>query len=235
MILFFTNYILSEIVSKIICITKAKFHEWVFTQYDFPTTQSEIDDRIVELVGRNHLGYGKQLADSLNRMADFGNVGAEIHSKAPDFWHRIGTMKFCELSNECDGSELYTETAQAGIIPIVTYQAHFANIYITYNPCATSGSTCNGYGSQSGTGPTNKLIPGPSHVQDAWIYISQAVWGPSNSNVVVTSQVTASLAGSTTVLDNSSGGYASGTGYLDNPNHTVESQPTITLHAFAYT
>jgi len=215
---------------------QAKLHQWISTQsYNVPQSISEIDDRLEDIVGKNHIGLVKQLVMSINKMTDFGNVGEEIHSKAPEFWNKVGNLALCDFIPDC-GQKMFDgiQDSENKITFVTTYGNHIATIYITYDKCTATIQTCDVFDYNSGTGIITQEIPSPdTHIQDYWIYVSMTNYGTDYDNVWIESQVTESLLGGTVAgFDND--GYVTKTGNLYNPNASSESAPTIEFRSKSY-
>lgn len=219
-------------------LAQKKLHEYVLTMYDIPDNKKDIKDRIVKIAGQNHYGHAKQLADSLNRMADMGIVGNDVHEKDVEFWNSVAVLSFCELSRECPAgmmassiNEIYNINT-ASIIPVVSYASHYATINIQYQSCETSKDTCYIFKGNGGSGYESKKIPGPGHVADRYLRADMTNYSSTGDLIFVMGQVTGEVAGSPRSLS-SNDGYATGTVYLYNPNYRAESNPTITLTSYA--
>ncbi len=219
-------------------IAEQKLHEYLFTVYDLPTDQKAIKDRTIEIVGQNHLGHAKQLADSLNRMANMGIISDDVHRVDSDFWRNIAVLSFCDLTDECPAGmitqvngELYGFDTST-IRPVVNYASHIATISIQYQQCETSSQTCYEFSYNSGSTYISDEIPGPSHVGDYYLKSDMTCYSSAGGTVFAQGQVTASLSGSAQYITDNDG-YVSGTKYLYNPNASVESQPTVTFTSYA--
>lgn len=219
-------------------IAEQKLHEYLFTVYDLPTDSKAIKDRTIEIVGQNHLGHAKQLADSLNRMSNMGIISDDVHRVDADFWRNIAVLSFCDLTDECPAGmvtdvngELYGFDTST-IRPVVNYASHVATINIQYQQCETSQQTCYEFSSNVGSGYEVDDVPGPSHVGDYYLKSDMTCWSSAGGQVFAQGKVTASLSGSAQyIIDDD--GYVSGTKYLYNPNAAVESQPTVTFSSYA--
>ena len=219
-------------------LVQEKLHEYVLTVYDVPDNKKDIKDRIIEITGQNHYGHAKQLADSLNRMAEMGIVGNEVHEKDVEFWNNVAVLSFCELTSECPAgmvasanNEVYNINT-VSIIPVVSYASHYATINVQYQSCETSKDTCYIFGGNGGSGYESIEFFGPGHVADKYLRSDMTNYSSAGGTVVAIGQVTGEVAGSPRIVSDDDG-YVTDTVYLYNPNARAESNPTITLTSYA--
>ena len=219
-------------------IAQEKLHEYLFTIYDLPSDESAIKDRVIEIVGQQNYGHAKQLSDSLNRMADMGIVGDDVHRIDSEFWRNIAVLSFCDLTDECPAgmvtqanNEVY-DINTATIRPVVNYATHFATINIQYQSCETSEDTCYEFSSNNGSGYIVDEVPGPSHVGDSYLKSDMTNYSSAGGVVFAMGQVTFSATGSAQSIDDDDG-YVSGTKYLHNPDAWKWNQPTVTFTSYA--
>ncbi len=84
-----------------------KFHEWLAPQYEIPTTISEINDRLLEIVGdQKMLKLAKKVAKQFNKMADHGNVPDTLIQTDPNYWMMVASISMCEYDVRCDVTTL---------------------------------------------------------------------------------------------------------------------------------
>ena len=219
-------------------IAEEKLHEYLFTIYDLPSTEEAIHDRIIGIVGQNHFAHAKQLADSLNRMANMGIIGDDVHKMDSEFWRNIAVLSFCDLTDKCPAgmvsqvnSELYGIDT-ASIRQVVNYATHTATINIQYQSCETSEDTCYEFSSNFGSTYISDEVPGPSHVGDYYLKSDMTNYSSAGGVVFAMGQVTDSLTGGSQYIQDDDG-YVSGTKYLYNPNAATWSQPIVTFTSYA--
>lgn len=219
-------------------LAQEKLHEYLLSVYDVPDTKKDIKASVIEITGQTHYGHGKQLADSLNRMADMGIVSNDVHEKDVEFWNNIAVLSYCDLSNECPAAMVATinnevnDISTASIIQVSGYTSHVATINIQYQSCETSAQTCYIFKANIGSGYISYEFPGPGHVGDYYLRSDMTNWSGAGGIVFVMGQVTGSLTGSAQYLLDDDG-YVTGTKYLYNPNARVWSSPSVTLTSYA--
>ena len=217
-------------------LAEEKLHEWVLANYELPNDKKSIKDSIVSIAGQNHLGHAKQVADSLNRLANLGVVSPDIHRADSTFWDAVIYDSYCELNGDCNSTspELSFVSFTNPTIQRVAYVNHVATIYVVYDHCGTTGQTCSEFKSHSGSGikTTNFAPPGNAHVADASIYTSLTSWSDVGDNVSARAQVTSPVAG-TVHLATDDDGYVSSVKNITHPNYYANSIPNIEFKSYA--
>ncbi len=80
-----------------------KFHDWIAQQYNIPTTENAIEERITEIVGDSkYRNISSNIYKSFNDMAQNGNVPSELFDEDMAYWNVIINISFCQFDDGCN-------------------------------------------------------------------------------------------------------------------------------------
>jgi hypothetical protein len=150
-----------------------KFHDWVLSKYDTPTTTEEIDSRITSIVSETYLHLLPENVASFNNMANHGGVPPELVEKDTEYWIMVAERCDHDSMQKIFNEEMYRSQSVAfnlmslGILDYflpnvyaTTWEEHAAYLYANPNTC-TYGQ-CWRQDSDFGTGPFNLAVWAPS-------------------------------------------------------------------------
>ena len=79
-----------------------KFHKWLLSQYDTPSTVEEINSRIAQIVPQQHIPLTEEYVNAFNKMADHGNVPLELIQQDVRYWNMVSNVAVCQYDENCD-------------------------------------------------------------------------------------------------------------------------------------
>ena len=89
-------------------------HDWVIQEHSPPNTISEIDDKLLDLVGSvDNLHYAEDLYDTMTSVANLGYVPNDLRDQDWEYWTWEGHIAACDLLfDDCDPVQLRLDLAE---------------------------------------------------------------------------------------------------------------------------
>ena len=86
------------------------YHKWLFQQYSMPSTVTEVDAKIAEIVSdQNVRDLIPQLVDVYHTMTMRGEVPKALYDENQLYWDRVLAASLCADNPDCDETQLLAE------------------------------------------------------------------------------------------------------------------------------